>query len=103
MDNFKQKTYEAIEDAIQQKKKRVQIYLSWISKEMASAGADPFLAFLMFSPRSGGSSAGQSIQQIYNEASKYFFDKYNVGLCFGGNNDGSICTIAYPEESNKDN
>ena len=106
MDKFKQKTYDAIEKAIEVKKSRVQIYLSWISDSVALAGADPIMSYFMFAPIIGGScvsSMGQSIGQIYREAEEYFFDKYDVGICFGGNNDGSSCEIAYAEEPSEKN
>ena len=97
MDNFKTKTFEAIENAIANNKTSAKIYTNWISDEMAELASDPFIAYLMFSP-DGNSEVKQSIEGIFEEVSDYVFDKYKCRLSFGGCNFGSVCAIYKSQE-----
>lgn len=97
MDNFRTKTFEAIEKAIANEEDSTQIYTSWISNEMAQLASNPFTAYLMFSP-DGNSETKQLIEKIYDDVSDYVFNKYGYVLRFGGCNSGSECRICKPEE-----
>ena len=93
---YKQRCINAIDEAIEEKRKVAILRLIWISPEMAAAGADAILSFLFFapSPSRGQRWLGLKLSEIYTELQNYYEDD-GIGLHFSGCEEGSLVEIEY--------